>query len=71
MGEDQAYDAITVNGSLESLPDNLKLALKTGGRLFAVIGDSPVMEAMLITRVSATEWSQQSLFETDLPRLAD
>ena len=37
--------------------------------LFLVVGDSPVMEALLITRVSETEWSTQSLFETDLPRL--
>ena len=65
----QAYDVIAVTASLAAIPQNLRLALAVGGRLFLVVGDSPVMEALLITRVSETEWSTQSLFETDLPRL--
>ena len=64
-----AYDVIAVTGSLPAVPENLKLALKTGGRMFAVVGCSPVMEALLITRIGASEWTTQSLFETDLPRL--
>jgi len=65
----ETYDAIAVNGSLAAIPENLKQALVVGGRLFVVVGRSPVMEAMLITRVSPSEWTEQSLFETDLPRL--
>jgi len=65
----ESYDAIAVTASLPALPQNLKQALKPGGRMFVICGDSPVMEALLITRVSASEWSTQSLFETDLPRL--
>jgi len=65
----ESYDAIAVTASLPTLPQNLKQALKPGGRMFVVCGDSPVMEALLITRVSTTEWSTQSLFESDLPRL--
>ena len=64
-----SYDAIAVIGSLATVPQNLKLALKPGGRMFVVVGQSPVMEALLITRVGASEWTRQSLFETDLPRL--
>ena len=41
-----------------------------GGRLVVIVGESPVMEATLVTRVAESEWSTQSLFETDLPRLA-
>ena len=63
------FDAIAVTGSLPSVPLNLKQALKTGGRMFIVIGHSPVMQALLITRVGEAEWTTQSLFETDLPRL--
>ena len=48
---------------------NLRQALKIGGRMFVIVGQSPVMEALLITRVGETEWTTQSLFETDLPRL--
>jgi protein-L-isoaspartate(D-aspartate) O-methyltransferase len=64
-----AYDAIAVTASLARVPENLKLALKPGGRLFIVVGDSPVMQALLITRVGDSEWTTRSLFETDLPRL--
>jgi protein-L-isoaspartate(D-aspartate) O-methyltransferase len=64
-----AYDVIAVTGSLPAVPENLKQALKTGGRMFVVVGCSPVMQALLITRIGASEWATQSLFETDLPRL--
>jgi len=63
------YDAIAVTASLAGVPQNLKQALKIGGRMFIICGDSPAMEALLITRVGANEWITQSLFETDLPRL--
>lgn len=64
------YDAIAVGASLAELPQNLKLALKIGGRMFIVIGHSPVMQALLISRASENEWITRSLFETDLPRLS-
>jgi len=65
----EAYDAIAVTGSLPGVPENLKQALKTGGRMFVIVGYSPVMQALLITRIDKSEWTTQSLFETDLPRL--
>jgi protein-L-isoaspartate(D-aspartate) O-methyltransferase len=65
----ERYDVIAVTASLASVPENLRQALKTGGRMFVIVGDSPVMEALLVTRVTASEWTTQSLFETDLPRL--
>jgi protein-L-isoaspartate(D-aspartate) O-methyltransferase len=65
----EAYDAIAVTASLPAVPENLKQALKPGGRMFIICGHSPAMEALLITRVGANEWTTQSLFETDLPRL--
>ena len=63
------YDVIAVTASLARVPDNLRQALTIGGRLFVIVGRSPVMEALLITRVGESEWTTQSLFETDLPRL--
>ncbi len=63
----EQYDAITVTaGSIETVPDNLKNALTIGGRLFVICGQSPVQHAQLITRVGQTEWTTQSLFETDV-----
>jgi protein-L-isoaspartate(D-aspartate) O-methyltransferase len=29
------------------------------------------MEARLLTRLDVTEWAEESLFETDLPRLVN
>ena len=65
-----AYDAIAVTGSLAEIPDNLRQALEPGGRMFVIVGQSPVMEALLVTRVGESEWTTLSLFETDLPRLS-
>ena len=39
-------------------------ALRVGGRLFAVLGSAPAMDAVLIRRVDASEWIRESLFET-------
>ena len=69
LAQDKKYDAIAVTASVASIPDNLKQRLTVGGRLFIVAGHSPAMQAMLITRVGDSQWSAQSLFETDLPRL--
>ena len=69
IDDQQAWDVIAVTASLPAVPDNLRRALSIGGRMFVVVGHSPVMQALLITRVGDVEWTTQSLFETDLPRL--
>jgi len=63
------YDVIVVTGSLPILPATFKQALKVGGRLLAIVGDSPAMEVLLITRIGEMEWAEEALFETDLPAL--
>ena len=63
------YDAIAITGSLPELPASFLQSLNRGGRLFAVVGTAPIMEAVLVRRVGDSEWSRESLFETDLPRL--
>lgn len=63
------YDVIVLTGSVPVLEDHLQQQLKIGGRMFAIIGQSPVMEAKLIKRVSEDEWHNEILFETDLPEL--
>ena len=65
----QAFDAICVTGAVDSVPERFLSWLKPGGRLFAVTGRSPAMEAVLVHRdVNGTR--VESLFETDLPYLA-
>ncbi|HLQ24557.1 MAG TPA: protein-L-isoaspartate O-methyltransferase [Acidiferrobacterales bacterium] len=63
------YDVIAITGSLPTLPDSFRNSLKVGGRLFAIVGQSPIMEAKLIRRVDEVSWSEASLFETALPPL--
>ena len=67
---EEQYDVIAVTGSVNQVPDSLRQALSPGGRLFIIAGQSPVMQALLITRTGDLEWTQQSLFETDLPALS-
>ncbi len=64
----QTFDVIVVTGAVHALPQHWRAWLKSGGRLFAVVGDSPVQRAMLYMR-GGDGWSEQALFETDLPYL--
>jgi protein-L-isoaspartate(D-aspartate) O-methyltransferase len=63
------YDAIVVSGALDGVTDELRNALCFDGRLFVILGDAPVMEARLVTRVGPSEWSEESLFELLVPKL--
>jgi protein-L-isoaspartate(D-aspartate) O-methyltransferase len=63
------YNVIAITGSLPKINEKLKRQLTLGGRLFAVAGDSPAMEAILITRVGDYQWRDEAIFETDLDRL--
>lgn len=58
------YDVIVVTGSLPILPDTFQKQLKPGGRLFAVVGERPVMSARLIVREGETAFAAVTLFET-------
>jgi len=63
------YDVIVLTGSTPILPPSFITQLKTGGRLFAVVGDPPVMEARLITCVGQGSHHAIDLFETCLAPL--
>ena len=63
------YDVITITGSMPHANKNIEQQLKIGGRLFVILGESPVMEATLVTRIGQHEWTRESLFETDIPSL--
>ena len=63
------YDVIVFTGSVPFLEESIQQQLKPGGRLFVITGQSPVMEARLIRRISENDWQDEVLFETDLPAL--
>jgi len=68
---EQAHDVVVVTGSVPSIPEHFLGWVNPGGRLFVVCGESPAMEAKLLTRLNATDWREESLFETDLARLVN
>ena len=65
------YDVIAVTGSLPVYDTRFEKALRVGGRLFAVVGVAPVMDAILVRRVDSSEWIRESLFETVIDPLTN
>ena len=63
------FDVIAVTGALCRRSPTLEAQLAVGGRLFAVIGQGPAMEAMLITREAGEVFATETLFETELEPL--
>ncbi len=63
------YDVIVFTGSLPLRPLAAEKMLKTGGRLFAVIGEMPIMEATLTERISESAFRHEAIFETCLAPL--
>lgn len=68
---EQAHDVVVVTGSVPSVPEAFKGWVNPGGRLFVITGTAPAMQAMVLTRVNATEWQEESLFETDMMPLVN
>jgi protein-L-isoaspartate(D-aspartate) O-methyltransferase len=62
------FDAICLTGAVAEIPAFLADWLNESGRLFAVRGLSPVMEAVCLVR-RGEHLAEESLFETDLPYL--
>ena len=58
------YDVIAITGSLPVYDTRFEKSLRVGGRLFAIVGQAPVMDAIVVRRVDDTEWIRESLFET-------
>ena len=63
------YDLVIFTASLPALDERFLRLLNDGGRLFAIIGESPAMEARLITRQREGGYAMEGIFDTDLPAL--
>ena len=63
------YDVIVVSGGLPFVPQALLEQLKVGGRLFAFVGEAPVMKARLITCEAEGRFRTEDIFETVVPML--
>ena len=58
------FDVVILTGSLPSYDNRFEKLLRPGGRLLAIVGEAPVMEAVLVRLDSAGQRSSQGLFET-------
>ena len=65
------YDVIVVSGGLPFLPQALLAQLKVGGRLFAFVGEAPVMKAQLVTCEAEGRYRTEDVFETLVPMLRE
>lgn len=70
LGE-KAYDVIVLTGSTPVLPEAFAARLNPGGRLLAVVGDAPVMKAVLLERAGEGAPRRTELFETMLKPLVN
>lgn len=60
------YDVIVISGALEVLPGAILEQVKVGGRIAAIVGQAPVMEAEIITRTGENAYSTVKVFETNV-----
>ena len=65
------YDIIVLTGSTPVLPQQLLQQLKAGARLFAVVGDPPVMAARLITCTDEGAYNSIDMLETRIAPLSN
>ena len=66
---DAPYDAIVLSGSVSEVPADLLDLLKTGGRLFAITGQEPVMRASLVKRAGPAAFHTVQPWDTVATRL--
>ena len=60
------YDVIVISGALEVLPEAILKQVKVGGRIAAIVGQAPVMEASIITRTGENTYGTIKVFETNV-----
>jgi protein-L-isoaspartate(D-aspartate) O-methyltransferase len=65
----ERYDVVVFTASLPIMDERFLDLLNEHGRLFAIVGESPAMEARLYTKQNDSSCSYESVFETDLPAL--
>lgn len=69
LPERAPFDAIVLSGAVDEVPAALLAQLKVGGRLFAFVGQAPVMQARLVRCVGEGQYASSDLFETVVPAL--
>lgn len=65
------FDAIAVTGSIQDFDPRFVMSLKPDGRLFVIVGNTPVMDARIVHRFADNDWRSESLFETEVAPLVN
>lgn len=63
------FDVILLSGSVAEVPHKLLDQLKVGGRLMAIVGNNPIMQATLVTRTGEADYRTTQAWDTVAPRL--
>ena len=63
------FDVIVLSGSVAEVPHALLAQVKPFGRITAIVGQLPVMRAVLMTRGPGEGFASVELFDTVAPRL--
>lgn len=66
---DAPFDVIVLGGSVAEVSQTLLNQLTVGGRLVAIVGDEPIMHAVVITRTSETNFKTDEKWDDNAPRL--
>ena len=64
-----SFDVIVLSGSVASVPQALLALLKPGGRLAAIVGDEPIMQAHFVKRESGDKFVTTRPWDMCAPRL--
>ena len=65
------YDVVVLTGSTPVLPPQLLQQMKPGARLFAVVGEPPVMAARLVSCTGEGSYNSIDLLETRIAPLTN
>ena len=67
--DEAGFDIIVLTGSTPLLSEAFSQRLRVGGRLFAIVGEAPVMQAQLVTCTAPGATRSVVLFETSVAPL--
>ena len=71
LDSEAPFDVIVLSGSVAEVPEAILAQLKVGGRLVAIVGQRPVMQALRIQRTDPRGLERTALFDTVAQRLVN
>lgn len=66
---DAPYDVIIFSGALRKVTEAQSIQLSNAGKIFAIVGEGAVMNAVLLSKNNELTWQDKLIFETEIPAL--